>query len=187
MWPPHVAQCPHLTALSLTMPWSLQGDGFRSFFLSAHMQRLVTLRLDRLYCAGPGNIRWEAIPPDDFAEVFAAMTRLEEIQLSRVYDVDVLLPHLARAPALRLCVIQPETQPGARSLLLNSTMPAVSAMRSLLAAAPALQLRLMLHSPSAIPRPVLSAPELLGPLRFLIAALKESYPQRFEVEPDLSR
>ena len=182
----YVPRCPRLTALNISMPWALHGDRFRPFFLSEHMRRLVKLQLDWLYCAGRGSQLCEAISPDDFAEVFASMTRLEEIQLIRVYDVDALLPHLGLAPALRLCVIQPKIHPGARSLLLNSAVPAESVVRSLLDAVPALLLRLALHSPSAIPRPVVSVPptpSLLGQLSSLIAVLKQSYPQRFEVVP----
>lgn len=185
----HVAQCPHLTALSISMP-SLHGSQFRSFFLSEHMRRLVKLKLDWLHCNGRVSILCEGIPQADFAEVFGALTLLEEIHLSRVHDIDAMLPHLALAPALRRCVIQPECEPSGRLRQLNSAMPSEAVLHSLMDGAPRLQLLLFLQSSAATPRPVEHVPpipplHMLHLLRPLITAMKQAYPQRFEVEPNV--
>ena len=186
----HVARCPHLTALSISMP-SLHGSQFRTFFQSEHMRRLVRLKLDWLHCNGRVSLLCEGIPQADLAAVFPTMTMLEEIHLSRVHDVGAMLPHLAQAPALRKCIIQPECDLSGRVGQHNSTVPSEAILRALLDDAPRLEVRLFLQSSSANPRPIEHVPpislvHMRHQLSALIATMTEAYPRRFAVDSELS-
>jgi len=73
---------------------------------------------------------------------FSALTQLESLRLADVADLDLLLLHLANAPALRILILERVPVHGDSS----RSRPSADALRQLLAAAAQLQV----HLPAAV-------------------------------------
>ena len=101
----HVAACSKLRDLSLSRPW-LYGLAWPVFFAHPHIQQLHSLKVD-IFCAR-GTISVSAPPTQqEYVIAFASMHHLHTLHLARCDGVDLMLPALAHAPALRQLIIEP--------------------------------------------------------------------------------
>ena len=83
---------------------------------------------------------------EELADAFAAMRSLHTLEIAFTSDPDQLLPHLARAPALRSLLLPV-------GALYDSLLPSVEALLALFAAAP--NLRCTVHNAATISDPKL--------------------------------
>lgn len=173
----HISQCARLTELALVEP-AISLTELHDFLLSTNMRRLMKLRLDRT----PDRMtrmRRSALnlapPQPTYAEAFASMDRLQELHLSRMPNIDALLPHVARCPQLRLCILEPEIH----SAMDTVDLPPTEQMRALLKGAPQLTLVLRLQAPY---RQQWLLAEMAARLQPAVADLRADFPDRFQCE-----
>ena len=130
-----------LSRLSLCGLAEWRDNSFRSFFCSPNIRRLQHLELS-FFFASPFD-GWQAPSAADYGAVFSAMQQLQSLTLERVFGINALLPHLSRSPALRLLSIRCQPQSYSDDDI-RSQLPSRSALTTLLAAAPHLEVRLLL-------------------------------------------
>ena len=144
-----ISQCAGLRQLSLCGVQFLRGS-FRSFFTSVSMRRLWRLKLSICLAAGDdleaivGNGDLIIAPDaDEYRVAFSALEHLQSLLLEAVWGINALLPHLHLAPAL--CVLSLRCEPeNFGSDAADSALPRRAVLTALLAAAPKLEVRLLL-------------------------------------------
>jgi len=115
---------------------------FRSFFCSPIARRLQHLELEGLYAHTLLPIM-QAPSAAEYEAAVSSMQQLQALTLDRVFGLSVLLPHLRHAAALRQLSIRCHSQTRSDDDT-YSVLPSGSALAALLAAAPQLEVRLLL-------------------------------------------
>ena len=129
---PEIAQCSTLAHLHVHQSGSVREELFRAFFASALMQRnLQSLTLHHL--EGEGSFMPHV--PQRMESCMASLMGLRTLQLSASSQIDQLLPHLARLPALRRLIV---TQIQHRHQSLRDGFPDPFLLMELLTARPKL-------------------------------------------------
>jgi len=162
----HVAACSKLLDLSISRP-CLYGPYWVNFFAHPHIQQLRSLYLDEFH------VRRERYPysyletdptQQEFQLAFASMRHLHTLHLAKCRHIDLMLPAVAHAPALRHLTIEPD--------LIATTAPSNLVLATLLAAAPQLHCVLVLKP-------------MLVPENKYYVAIQLALQTRFESDPVL--
>jgi hypothetical protein len=123
---------------------TFHGDAFRALFLLPSMRRLQSLTLDLLRPCGYQADSFPLVPPASYSAAFSHLHALRELELSRIIDIDLLLPSVPSAPRLSTLRIRPQGK--------VESVPSFRCFVRLLTDAPLLQCILlcnsMLHRPS---------------------------------------
>jgi len=158
----HVAACSKLRHLSVFQPW-LYGLAWPVFFAHPHIQQLHSLKVDVFFARGVIDAS-PAPLPQEYVIAFASMHHLHTLHLARCEGVDLMLPALAHAPAIRQLIIEPNSSGSCGSGL---------ALATLLTAAPQLHCVLVL-------KPIIITG---GPLHQKPSVVMERLRKRFESDP----
>ena len=133
---PHaIGQCGQLQRLRLHS-FTLKSSDLVRFCSAPSMRQLRRLELESVQVQGA------RLTADECRAALGSLAALESLRLCWVYGVDLLLPHLAHALALRSLVITCGTQIPTTVERYGSVVPSCELLRQLLAAAPLLQVRL---------------------------------------------
>ena len=118
---------------------------FRALCSSPNMHRLQHLELGSYFAADQWHDSVVLPDADEYRAAFSALQQLQSLTLERVWGINVLLPHLHFAPALRLLSIV--CKPNKVDADADSTfdaLPSRHVLSALLAAAPQLEVRLLM-------------------------------------------
>jgi len=130
-----IGSCAGLRRLRLQSP--IFASGTFLALCSPNLRRLQHLEL----------ADWEAtsgaIGAEEYADAFSTLEQLQSLTLERVYSANWLLPHLHRAPSLRLLSIRCQPD-GVSSGTTDSPFPSRCCLRSLLTAAPRFEVQLLM-------------------------------------------
>jgi hypothetical protein len=130
-----IGQCTQLRSLQLGGP-SFEAGNFARFCSTPALRQLRRLDMVHLQEVDAG------LTAEDYRVVFSALAGLQSLRLDFVLRLDLLLPHLAHAPALRTLTCSCAAENPDLVGLIGSMHPGHEALRQLLTAAPRLEVRL---------------------------------------------
>jgi len=132
-----IGQCVQLQSLRLRSP-NFSARFFARLCLTPALRRLRHLDIDRWNAAAAVG------DADHWRTAFSALAQLESLRLAGINGVDLLLPHLAHAPALLTLIIVCTPDHPFSIPLYGPTHPSRLELRRLLTAAPRLEVRLQM-------------------------------------------
>lgn len=102
--------------------------------------------LELMWFMVEGNAEWSPLEADECIAAFTALARLESFRLNRVCGINLLLPHIAHAPALRTLNIRCAAESFREIDIGGGEHPRRKVVRRLLTAAPQLEVQLEVTS-----------------------------------------
>jgi hypothetical protein len=135
-------QCPRVTHLHIISP-QLYGSAFLSVLSGPSLHQLQSLTLERFFAGGSDGLE---SPVTSYSAAFASLRHLHSLVLIRVCDVDLMLPHISSAPALRCLTLQPHSDPWFNN---RPSAPSPSVLSALLTASPDLHCTILIQADEA--------------------------------------